>query len=36
MQPPRFSHLSDDSLRDLLLTLSPSARDKLRDVLIRD
>ena len=27
---------SDESLRDLLLQLSPSARDKLRTVLIRD
>ena len=28
--------VSDDGLRDLLLQLSPSARDKLRTVLIRD
>ena len=28
--------MSDDGLRDLLLQLSPSARDKLRTVLIRD
>jgi hypothetical protein len=28
--------VSDDSLRDLLLQLSPSARDKLRTILIRD
>ena len=28
--------MSDDSLRDLLLQLSPSARDHLRTALIRD
>ena len=28
--------MSDDALRDLLLQLSPSARDHLRTVLIRD
>jgi hypothetical protein len=28
--------MSDDSLHDLLRTLSPSARDHLRRVLIRD
>ena len=28
--------MSDDGLRDLLLQLSPSARDNLRTVLIRD
>ena len=28
--------MSDDGLRDLLLQLSPSARDHLRTVLIRD
>ena len=28
--------MSDDGLRDLLLTLSPSARDNLRRVLILD
>lgn len=28
--------VSDDGLRDLLLQLSPSARDHLRTVLIRD
>ena len=28
--------MSDDGLRDLLLQLSPSARDHLRAVLIRD
>ena len=32
----RHGSASDGGLRDLLLQLSPSARDKLRTVLIRD
>ena len=36
MRPTSLETVSDDGLRALLLQLSPSARDHLRTVLIRD